>query len=459
MEMKKLKNSGSYGILVCVLFTLLVIGINLFVSQLPADKFKIDTTAMKLHTLSENTKEIVEDVSQDVDIYLVCQAGKEDATITDMLNRYADLNKNIHVTYIDPAVYPDFVKQYTKESLDDNSIVVESSKRSQVIDYDKISTYTAFNGEDYLTNAIQYVTSESLPVVYTIDGHGETALSDSLQSSLLMNGLEVKTLNFLTTPKIPDDASAIIINSPTSDISNNELKLMLAYLDKGGKLMLITNYSSSIPNIDSLMSNYGVSRVPGLVLEASENNYVSGYPNYIIPDISTSNDISKPFEKSDTILLVPMAHGIKENKSHRNTLDIETLLSTTNEAYSKTDITGSTSYDKLPQDISGPFSLAVSAEEKYGNYDSRLIWIGSDYFLKDDTDKMVGGSNTNFFLSTMNWLCDRTSSMTITGKSTTIGSLTMTTSQSRKWKIMLIGVIPAAITVFGIIVWLRRRNR
>lgn len=457
--MKKLKNAGSYGILVCVLFTLLVIGINLFASQLPSDKFKIDTTAMKLHTLSDSTNEIVKDVTDDIDIYLVCQAGKEDATITDMLKRYADLNEHIHVSYIDPAVYPDFVKQYTKDSLDDNSIVVESSKRSQVISYDKISTYTAFNGEDYLTNAIQYVTSDTLPIVYTLDGHGETALSDSMQSSLLMNGLEVKTLNFLTTPQIPNDADAILINSPTSDISGNELKLILSYLDKGGKLMLITNYSASTPNIDSLMSNYGVSRVPGLVLEASENNYVSGYPNYIIPVISTDSDISKQFAKDNSILLVPMAQGIKENKSHRDTLTVEPLLSTTNQAYSKTDLSGNASYDKEPQDMSGPFSLAVSIEEKYDKNDTKLIWFGSDYFLKDDTDKMVSGTNTNFFLTTMNWLCDRSNSMTITGKSTTIGSLTMTTSQSRRWKIILVGVIPAAVAAFGIVVWLRRRNR
>ena len=30
-------------------------------------------------------------------------------------------------------------------------------KRNQIIDYSNIATYTAFNGEDYLTNAIKYL--------------------------------------------------------------------------------------------------------------------------------------------------------------------------------------------------------------------------------------------------------------------------------------------------------------
>jgi len=456
--MKKTKKGG-YGILVCALFTALVIGINLFVSTLPSDKLKIDTTSMRLHTLSDNTKEIVQDVSDDIDVYLVCQAGKEDATIKDMLSRYAGLNEKIHVSYIDPAVYPDFVKQYSAETLDDNSIVVESSKRSQVITYDKISTYTAFNGEDYLTSAIQYVTSDTLPVVYTLDGHGEAALSDSLKSSLLINGLQINTLNFLTTPQIPSDANAIFINAPTSDLSQDEAKLILDYLDKGGKLMLVTSYSASTPNLDAIMESYGVSRVKGLVLEASENNYVSGYPNYIIPIANQYNEITKSFYSGTSMLLMPMAHAIEENSGHRDTLTVTKLLNTTDKAYSKTTFAQSPSYDKNADDISGPFSLAVSVDEKFDTYDTRIIWLGSDYFLKDDTDKMIGGTNSDFFIKAMNWICDRESSVNVTGKSTTVGTLSMTTSQGRMWKIILIGVIPSAITVFGVIIWLRRRNR
>ena len=206
----------SLGAVVCILFTTLVIGINLLVNQLPVEKTKLDTTEIGLHTLSDSTKEVVLSISEDIDIYRICQPGKEDSTLTDMLERYASISPVLHISDIDPALYPDFEKQYTDEDLSDNSIIVSSSKRSQIIKYSDIATYTAFNGEDYLTSAIKYVTSESLPVLYALEGHGEKKPDDSLVSALNKAGVELKELNLLSADSIPDDAQCLFIYAPSS---------------------------------------------------------------------------------------------------------------------------------------------------------------------------------------------------------------------------------------------------
>ena len=88
------------------------------------------------------------------------------------------------------------------------------------IDY---STYTqtksAYDGEGQLTSAISYVTSEDLPKVYTITGHGETALDDTFKSALEKMNISVEDLTLLQEEAIPEDAAAVIINGPTSDFS------------------------------------------------------------------------------------------------------------------------------------------------------------------------------------------------------------------------------------------------
>ena len=107
----------------------------------------------------------------------------------------------------------------------------------------------------------------------------------------------------------------------------------------------------------------------------------------------------------------------------------------------------------------GPYSLAVSIEEEYDNNDTKIVWITNSEFISSDSDQMVGGANSQFLTSAVNYLCGQDISSSVTGKSISLGTLIVTTSQSRMWKIILTGVVPAIAAVLGVVVWYRRRNR
>ena len=49
-------------------------------------------------------------------------------------------------------------------------------------------------------------------------------------------------LTLLKEEAVPDDASAIIINAPTSDFSADDAKKVTDYLEKGGKALITTNF-------------------------------------------------------------------------------------------------------------------------------------------------------------------------------------------------------------------------
>lgn len=74
------------------------------------------------------------------------------------------------------------------------------------------TTTTTFEGENALTNAIHYVSSDDLPKVYTLTGHGEEALSDSIQDMLAQDNFEYEDLSILTSDALPEDAAAVIIH-------------------------------------------------------------------------------------------------------------------------------------------------------------------------------------------------------------------------------------------------------
>lgn len=76
-------------------------------------------------------------------------------------------------------------------------MIVVSSERSRVIDYNDVYTYSydyssysrsidGYDAEGQLTSAIQYVTMDSteLPVIYQVSGHGETALSGGFTEAI-----------------------------------------------------------------------------------------------------------------------------------------------------------------------------------------------------------------------------------------------------------------------------------
>ena len=93
-----------------------------------------------------------------------------------------------------------------------------------------------------LTNAIHYVSSQNLPKVYQLTGHGESELSDYMEELLAGDNVETETLSLLSMESVPEDASVVMINAPTSDLSADEAEMLVQYVENGGRLLLLTGY-------------------------------------------------------------------------------------------------------------------------------------------------------------------------------------------------------------------------
>jgi len=72
-------------------------------------------------------------------------------------------------------------------------------------------------GEQAITGAIKYVTSETIPTVYFIDAHSKRKLESDytyLQKALENNGYEVKKLDLTRQEKVPEDTTVFFLHLP-----------------------------------------------------------------------------------------------------------------------------------------------------------------------------------------------------------------------------------------------------
>ena len=194
MNKKYLKN-GSYSVVISAVFIVIVLVINMIVGSLPSKYTEVDVSDQKLYSISDDTRKFLKDLDKDVTIYQVVQSGSEDETIEKLLEKYDEESDHITVEQKDPVVNPKFTSEYTSDEVSSNSLIVVCGDRSKVVSYDSIyessmdyNTYSyttsAFDGEGQIDSAISYVTSEDLPVLYTLDGHGEKELDSTIQDDI-----------------------------------------------------------------------------------------------------------------------------------------------------------------------------------------------------------------------------------------------------------------------------------
>ena len=466
---------GGYSVLAVAIVLAIAIAANLLIGAIPTQYTQLDTTSNDLYSISEQTEAVLGALEDDVEVYWIVRDGQEDATLKVLLQRYASMSDHLTVTQKDPDVYPTFVQQYT-DSVTDNSLVVVCGDRSRYVDYYDIYEYdmsnyyysgsydVSFAGESALTSAIDYVTSDNLPTVYTLTGHGESELSTDYASAVADENIQTEELSLLTLDAVPEDADAILIYAPQSDISAEEADMLTAWLQKGGKLFLITDPLESgdeLTNLQSVMQAYGVTAQPGIVVEGNQDHYAWGTPYYLLPT-ENSHTITDPLRSEGYYILLPIAQGLTVSDELPDGVSVTELLTTSSAAFSKVAGYDLTTYEKEDGDIDGPFALAVAIEaESDTDEAAQIVWISSASILDDSANQMVSGGNRDLFLNALSWLCgqDDEGSLTIRSMSLSYDYLTIPTGTVSLLTVLSIGIIPLCYLGIGIYIHIRRKRR
>lgn len=468
---KKYLRNGSYSTLLIVIFVAIVVVINMIVGKLPSKYTQIDISDQQLYSIGDETKKVLNNLDKDVTIYQIAQSGSEDETISNLLQKYADESKHVKVELKDPVVSPKFVSEYTSDQVSSNSLIVVCGDRNKVVNYNDMyestmdyNTYsyqtTGFDGEGQITSAIAYVTTENLPVLYTLEGHGEKELDSTIKEDIEKANMEIKTLNLISEGSVPDDAACLLIDSPSSDISEDEKTALLDYLENGGKAMVFSDYTeSTLSNFAAVLENYGVKAADGIVFEGDNQHYGMQMPYYLLPTVN-STDASSETASSGYYIIMPYAQGIQKLDDVRDTVTVEDILTTSDSAYSKTNLQSET-LEKEDGDVEGPFALGVSIKEDVGDgKKTQIIYYSSSYIMDSQMNQLVSGGNEKLVTESLNSMVstEETTTVSIPSKSLEVSYLTIPDYDASFWKICTIGLIPGIFLVAGFVIWFKRRK-
>lgn len=459
---------GAYSTGSIALAVAVVVVINIVLGEMPSSWTSVDMTSQKLYSLTDQTKEFVESINEDVTIYVIVAEDSQDTTLGQTLQRYDDLSEHIKVEYVDPNVNPRFYMQYT-DSISMNSLIVVSEKRNKVIDYSSIyessfdyttytSTTTGYDGEGQITSALDYVLSDSMPKVYMTEGHGEYTLSSSFTNALKKENVDYETVNLMDYDTVPRDAACLIINAPGSDFSSDDTDKVIEYLNAGGNVVFVTGLTEGeTPNLDAITDYMGLSIAEGLVVEQDAANYYRN-PYYLLPTQSYSTYTAGLYNQY--YIFAPYVQGIVIKNEEAEGITYNSFLSTSDKAFSKAGDINVQNFDKAEGDIDGPFGVGVSAVKELDEETSAtLIVYGCDQLFTDEANSMVSGANRVLFTNTVSSFVDHEVSVSIPAKSYEISYLTIPQSKAVLVGMMTIIVIPVGCLAAGFVIWFRRRKR
>ena len=464
-------SSGTFSAAMAFAAVAAVVVLNLLVSMLPSHITKLDTSDDGLYNIGATTKACLDEITDDVTIYLIAETGDEDNSLDEFLQRYESYSPHVKLKYIDPVLQPSFVGGYTSDTVTSNSLIVVSEKRYTVVNYEEIYTYDYeydssteqytitsiyFAGENAVTSAIKYVTTDVLPIVAFTSGHGEAELSDTYVAYLNRENIAIEYVTLLSLGSVPDDVDCLVICAPTVDFNAEEAQIVVAYLERGGDLVLLTDYDGTQrPNLLYITEYYGLTTSQGVVFDGNPNYYYK-YEYYLFPDIA-EHSITQPLLDLGYPVAFLYTHEIHTTSLYRDTIDIIPLLYTSDSSWAKNLTSEDESYAQQDGDPTGSFDIAVLAQEEHDDVLTRIVWYGSSSIVNDSADTLVSGANSDLFINTLAYLCDYESAISIHAKDITVSTLALTSAQVTFWTVVCTLVVPLITLLAGLGVWLKRR--
>lgn len=473
---KKLKYGG-FSLLITAIFLAAIVLFNIFAGILTSRFYlKADLTAMKLFSLSSEAEEVLRNLREDIEVVVLTPT--EDDLMTNILQQYnAAAGGRISFRYLDPNLNPNLSEEYPGISaFTEGDVIVKSGRRSKSFNMRAMITQTydanmevvqAFNADQELIYAIQYVLNEEVAHAVFIGGH-EEAENAALRTMLERYGYECSDVN-LVMEEIPEDTDLVIINAPTRDFNDFEIEKLDVYMGSGGNTIVGYDFQTTgLTAFDQYLAEWGVEVQNQLILDYTYNfNYPYFLGARVVGDADTPASMSLYGEQQVAVGLL-YGRPIRSvwPTGEQGTRVFSPILTTFETSYAK-DGGNQVAPDALEQaegDVQGPFTVGASVRQSQyddadNQFDSYMIVLNSGLIVNEILELSTQFNN---YMVPAGLLTDLNpysgGDVYIPAKPAVSAYLEVTPGQVTSVLVILVILVPLAIIIAGILTWRRRKN-
>jgi hypothetical protein len=458
-----------------------------------------DFSRNQKYALAPMTKNLLGNLKKPVQaIIFFPSAGMIAQDVSSLLREYEFASdRKLSVEVVDPyrnLLRAKELSEKYKFGNNDNIVILDYQGRSKFVNANDMAemdssssmfgqqqTVRAFKGEEALTSALLEITEEKQNKIYFVSGHGEPAPTaedlSTLKAYVERQNIKLDTIRLNDSGAVPEDAAALVLFGPKTDLSERETKLLSDYwTEKNGRLFVLLQGNVKTPRLAEWLAAQGVDLHQDvvvktgtmLVLQAGQPALRSGI---VTNAVGFTPPNAKPVLKDLAGLDVEFA-GLTQSftvdpaRAAASKVRSMQLVTTTADYWGETEYLANNPQPaaKDPaKDHPGPLTLGV-ALERGGLQDprvkvetGRMVLMGNSGFLSNEGLR-VSDVGSDFAIYCLNWLINREQLAGIPPKPKQALSLSLSESQMSRIAFAVIVAIPSAVALVGLLVWWRRRN-
>ena len=484
---------GSVATVFTVAFVAIVVIFNVIFSAL-ANRYMwyIDMTEQQVYTLSEEAKEIMSDITEDVWIHFASEPdvlmNGTNASYTRFIYTTAlqleEAFPNIHVDAVSVLKNPSYFREYyntTATDIDTTSVVITSGNETRVVraqafftfnDPSDLSTVWAYSGEKRMISNIMQVTQTETPIVAFTTQHGEDIGGAATLAELFAdNGFTVSAVD-LSQEQIDDDCRILVVFNPLYDfigaeadsVEYNEIEKIDKFLDRYGCLLVFADPASvsKLTNLNEFLREWGIAYRSDVKVRDYDHSLstdgFSVFTEYTPTDTLGGSFLSEMIDlTSSPKAVIREASPIDILWESGGDLSGSRSVSAMLRSYPDAELTGSEgvievgTYDLLTM------SLETRIIDNNRHY-SYVVAAGSPTFGSNAYLVSNAYGNSDIIYSTMQWVGRNGILADLDMKPFDDATLTVSVSEANGHAVWMTTLLPALVAIAGVVVLVRRKH-
>lgn len=414
--------------------TIFVVGILVLLNLLAVTaNWRKDITADRIYSLAPETEAALRAAPAAPHVFVFYpRTAREVEGLRLILDAARQVRPDMEVKVMDPWQEP---AQAARFNLKDYSTVIQVGDRHE--------TFFGISEEAFTTALLRASQAREGRIGF-FRGHGEPLVNDPEPGGMRTTAVALKARGYVPYSVdlhqgagLGDSLDAVLIVGPKKPFSAAESDSVIAYLKRGGRLLVLLDPTSPV-TLDSILARAGFRFDPRFVADPGQRQ-----PQVLFP--AFTNHPAVEFLAHERIQVVLSGAGeVEIKKPPRDVLQFRLLSSGPNSRIADD-----------PESVPRSRALAAAATlPAAGGVEARMVVVGDSGFLLNERVDTLG--NQDLILGLVRWVA-RGESASIRPRARTNRPVVLSRQQGRAFMVLLAGLLPAAVFLSGLGVWWRRR--